>query len=316
MFKDKTTLNELKRICNQLEVSEFEIVFRNKKYKVTPENILNSLVNILYSECYALKETYQTTGVFKKQNHFFDIDETFVSQLSTNNSSNDKIQEGWVIKKNLENGLVEVIKENRTKIVHYNQLANNALKDTVTIHFSKEDKYKQQTFYYVFSNQDFDLNKGITRIYWNINSDGAAILIKHITTKLNYYNIPFLFKCLNNPNLYFRRDAAVLYIEDENIQIIKHLLPDLCIAIQNYLEDDVPLFSFKYRKGVGIAENPNNHESFGMNRINILAESLLKFSNTKKDVDTMLKQISYDFIEKGINPEKPYLNKGSRILIN
>ena len=34
-----------------------------------------------------------------------------------------------------------------------------------------------------------------------------------------------------------------------------------------YLEEDVPLFTYKYNKGTGIAENPSAHESFGMNRM-------------------------------------------------
>jgi hypothetical protein len=93
--------------------------------------------------------------------------------------------------------------------------------------------------------------------------------------------IPFIFKCLTHPDLYFRRDAAVLYIEDSMMPIIKMLLPEICEEMKDYLQEDVPLFACQYAKGVGIAESPNEHESFGMNRVAIIAEVLLRTTQKK-----------------------------------
>ena len=312
MFKNKTILKELTRICNQLQILETEIVFRNKKYNVTTENKLISLINILYSECYALKESYQSKADFS-YNYQLNTDEKFLKELSENNQTKERIHLGWKINQNYPNGFLEVTKNNKNKIIHNNDIINQ---DHTFVSFisKKEDRLRQPTFYYSFSNETIQLDKEITRIYWNITSEGAAKLIKIITEKLNYYLIPFLFKCLNHPDLYFRRDAAVLYIEDKNLKILNFLLPEICIEMKTYLEKDVPLFTFKYFNGVGIAQSPNSQESFGMNRINILAESLLNNINCK-DILILINNISNNFLKKGVNPDLPYLNRGNKIII-
>lgn len=321
MFQDKNILEELTNLIEQLEVSGSHITFREKQYAIMPENALGSLVNVLYSECYALKETYQK-GLAKRQNGTIGISDDFVNLLSANNHTKDKEEQGWQIKNAYSNGYVEVIKHGKTKAVRYSELRNlpngiaPAIGQTVAVHFSKEDKQRQPSFYYVFSNHALDLSQKLTRIYWNINSKGAAELIKNITKTLNHYNIPFLFKCLNHPDLYFRRDAAVLYIEDDAMHIINLILPEICGIMNEYLEEDVPLFTYKYSKGVGIAESPNTQESFGMNRVGIVAEILMHSVQKNETSDAVIKQIETAFLKKGINPSAPFLNKGSRILFN
>jgi hypothetical protein len=321
MFKDCTTLNELKRIIKELKISESSIVFREKKYEINLENQLQSLTNILYSECYSLKENYQNNKL-KKQAIFTNIDPIFIEKLSSNNFSIDRYDDGWFVKNDYMNGYLEVYKGEKNKIVSINEVKfkknpiSTKIGEEVILYFPKEDRNRQPTFYYALSNKTIDFQKSLTRVYWNINSEGAPMLIKSITEKLNFYEIPFLFKCLNNPSLYFRRDAAVLYIEDENIKIVSQILPEIVSIMDNYLEDDVSLFSYKYYKGVGIAESPNNHESFGMNRMNILAGALLNASNENKDEASILNKITSDFIEHGIYPETIFLNKGSKLLYN
>ena len=321
MFQDKNILEELTNLIAQLQVSGSHITFREKQYAITPENIIGSLVNVLYSECYALKDTYQK-GLAKRQNGAIGISDDFVNLLSANNHTKDKEEQDWQIKNSYSNGYVEVVKHGKTKIVRYSELRNlpngiaPVIGQTVAVHFPKEDKQRQPSFYYVFSNRTLDLSQKLTRVYWNINSNGAPALIESITKKLNHYNIPFLFKCLNHPDLYFRRDAAVLYIEDDAMRMISLILPEICEIMNGYLEEDVPLFTYKYSKGVGIAESPNTQESFGMNRVGIVAETLIGLMQKKQDPDVVIKQIETAFLKKGINPSAPFLNKGSRILFN
>lgn len=321
MFQDKIILEELTNLIEQLQVSGSRIVFREKQYAIMPENAKESLVNILYSECYALKDSYQK-GLAKRQNGIIGISDDFISLLSANNHSKDKEEQGWQIRNSYSNGYVEVVKHGKTEMVRYYELRNlpngfiSAIGQTVTVCFPKEDKQRQPSFYYVFSNCPLDLSHKLTRIYWNVNSKGAAVLIDSITKKLNHYNIPFLFKCLNHPDLYFRRDAAVLYVEDNLMHIINLLLPEICGIMNEYLEEDVPLFTYRYSKGVGIAESPNTQESFGMNRVGIVAETLINSMREKQASGMVIKEIEAAFLKKGINPSAPFLNKGSRILFN
>jgi hypothetical protein len=237
--------------------------------------------------------------------------------LSQHNHTKEKTEQGWKVKQTYPNGYAEITRNNENRIVHTSSIkAQTTGEQTVSVLLPKEDRYRQPTFYYAFSNELMDTSQKLVRIYWNCTSDGAQVLLDNITAKLNLYNIPFLFKCLNQPGLYFRRDAAVLYIEDKLIPLLELILPEICREMDAYLEEDVPLFSYHYSKGVGIAENPNIQESFGMNRMTMVAEALLNSSLKKLQPDETIMEIAVAFQQKGINPSATFLNKGSRTLFN
>ena len=318
MFKDKITLLELNRLISEIQISDSKIVFRNKSYNILNEDALTSLTNILYSECYALKEIYQT-GLSKKQQVSIEADSELVEQLSKHNFTTERIDGGWHVKSNLNNGYFQVVKGTAQKTIHLSEFRNSNAPDqssghTASIFLRKEDRHRQPTFYYAFSNNALHLNKNMTRFYWNINSKGAAPLLEELTKKLNHYNVPFLFKCLNHPSLYYRRDAAVLYLSDEHVNLMTILLPELCAKLADYLEEDVPLFSFRFSKGLGIAENPRSNESFGMHRVGLVAKSLLDVSTKQLDKKETVQHIGTHFLNEGIQPERPFSNKGSKTL--
>ncbi|MCD0465311.1 T3SS effector HopA1 family protein [Flavobacterium sp. ENC] len=321
MFQDKTIVKELTRLVSQLHISDSGIIFREKQYAITPENAMGSLIGILYSECYALKETYQS-GEKERKLHFSETNDAFSELLSQNNHTQNKTEKDWVVKTIYPNGYLEIAKQAKNRIIPLSSLIDipvGSIPETgqiATVFFPKEDKHRQPTFHYVFSNQSLNPSQHLTRIYWNCISEGAPVLINILTKKLNYYNIPFLFKCLNHPDLYFRRDAAVLYIEDAILPIIKMLLPEVCDEMKEYLEQDVPLFAYPYAKGVGIAESPNAQESFGMNRVAILAETLFQTAHKKVVADAVVNEIAAAFVQRGIDPKATFLNKGSKISFN
>lgn len=321
MFEDKAIVTELFRLASQLEIYNSHIVFKGKRYDETLDAATPLLTGLLYSECYALKESYQSGQAVRPQ-HFTEDNINFLNLLSQNNHSKDSVEQGWQLKNNYPNGYVEVTKHTESRIVPYSALrdlpagAAVTVGQTVSVFFPKEDRHRQPTFYYIFSNENMDISQNLTRIYWNCTAEGAPVLIDAITKKLNYYNIPFLFKCLNHPSLYFRRDAAVLYIEDSLMPLLGQLLPEICETMAPYLEEDVPLFSYAYRKGVGIAESPNAQESFGMNRMGIVADTLLRAFPKNLTPDEAVKEIATAFLQKGILPTATFLNKGSRITFN
>ncbi len=314
MFKDATTLKELERMVAQLHISHTAITFRGKDYAVTPENALQSLAGILYSECYALKESHQQGLVLKEE---YNKDNSFLALLSAGNHTLNRLEPGWKVSNNYSNGYVEITRNGQIQIVPVTALEGISASSTFpaeqefTVFFPKEDRLRQPTFYYVFSNRHIDTTQRMTRVYWNISSEGAAVLVEAVTKKLNHYNIPFLFKCLSHPSFYFRRDAAVLYVDDAMMPMLSFILPEIYEEVKQHLEEDVPLFTFKYKKGIGIAENPTTEESFGMNRMAAVAGALMDTS-----IADQVQAIAAAFLEKGINPDTPYLNKGSKTLLN
>lgn len=313
MFKDKALHKELSRLISQIEISTSHIDFKGKRHLITDGNAIALLTGLLYAECYMLKESFQL-GELKKPEQYSE-DTGFINLLSQNNLTKEKTEQDWKVKHTYPNGYAEITRNNENRIVNVSSISADGT-ETVSVFFPKEDRHRQPVFYYAFSNEFMDTSKKMVRIYWNCTSEGAPVLLKNITAKLNHYNIPFLFKCLNHPGLYFRRDAAVLYIEDNHMPVLEFLLSEICEAMNSYCEDDVPLFSYHYSKGVGIAENPNMHESFGMNRMALVAEALLKSSLKRLQPDETLNAIAAAFAQKGINPSATFLNKGSRILFN
>lgn len=308
MFEDKDILRELSRIVNQLHISGDRINFRNRYYGLSSENIRQGLTNILYAECYALKEAYQSGSLSKKEN-IIGHDQDFLNLLSDSNHSKDRTEHGWLIQTDYKNGYAEIAKHDQIRVVPM-----SAIRGVDSVFFPKEDRYRQPTFYYVFSDQHFDVLEQTNRVYWNISSEGAPVLIGSITKILNHYKVPFMFKCLSHPALYFRRDAAVLYVDDTVMPMLRMLLPEIYHQVEKFLDDDVPLFSCKYQGGIGLAESPNKHESFGMNRMAILADALLAIQPKMLYDTAAIQEIAAVFLQKGINPARPHLNKGSRIL--
>lgn len=316
MFNDKTIIKELSRFIDQLRISATHLEFRGKQYFITNDNAVTLLTGLLYSECYMLKESYQSKSLnypdsFKEaNNHFIDL-------LSQNNHTRETTEQGWKVNHTYPNGYIAISRNNENRITSLSSIKAQApAEQTVSVFFPKEDRYRQPTFYYAFSNVFMDTSKKLIRIYWNCTGEGAAVLLHNITATLNNYNIPFLFKCLNHPDLYFRRDAAVLYLEDDSMPLIEQILPEIVQKVECYLEDDVPLFSYRYSKGIGIAENPGLQESFGMNRMTIVAETILRIASKNLPSDALISEIAAAFQKKGIAPSVPYLNKGSKILFN
>jgi len=316
MFKDKTILKELTRIIDQIEIGATHIHYNGKFFPITSENAVTVLTGLLYSECYMLKERYQLQPL--PNFDFLQHDASgFIHLLSQNNHTKEKLEQGWEVKQTYTNGYVEIVRNNENRIVNASTIKKLAPgEQTVSVLFPKEDRYRQPTFYYAFSNTPMDTISKLVRIYWNCTREGAPVLLDVLTTRLNHYNIPFLFKCLSHPEHYFRRDAAVLYIDDNHMPLLERILPELFSAMEPYLEEDVPLFSYRYSKGIGIAENPSAQESFGMNRMTIVAETLLQTASKNLPTETILREIAAAFQKKGINPLATYLNKESKILFN
>jgi len=316
MFKDKTIRKELYRIIDRIEISGSLIRYNGKSFPITPENALVVLTGLLYSECYMLKERYQSKPL-QNLNVPTEDPTGFINRLSQNNHTKEKLEQGWEVKHTYTGGYADIARNNEKRIVNTSAIKKLAPgEQTVSVLFPKEDRYRQPSFYYAFSDAPMDTASQLVRIYWNCTPEGAPVLLNVLTTRLNHYNIPFLFKCLSHPEHYFRRDAAVLYIDAALMPLLERILPELVSVMEPYLDEDVPLFSHRHSKGVGIAENPGAQESFGMNRMTILAEVLLQTATTSHSPDTILDEMATAFQKKGISPLTPYYNKGTKILFN
>lgn len=253
----------------------------------------------------------------------YDIERRFVDLLSQANSSNGMWEYGWEIMEIKEDGNDKTIKvKNGDDMILYqdtNQFRTFDGQFEVgkkgSIFMPKEMRHMSYGFYTAIGNTSDEYPSDIVvRMYWNINSSGAPILLKHITTELNTADIPFQFKTLSNPFDYKRTDAAVLYIKKKYLQQCSNQLLQIYEKIKNFLKSETSLFVKKIYPGIGIAEDISESESFGENRTRILAEAIStakeksrKAKCMRADID---KIISY-YQNSGVDIYKPYLNAQS-----
>jgi hypothetical protein len=81
------------------------------------------------------------------------------------------------------------------------------------------------------------------------------------------------------------------------------------------LRDSVPLFTKKLRNGVGLAEEPNTGESFGMHRCRLTAEGIVEaWYRGDQTIQGRMQAVNARFAFNNLKLEKPYLNPGSQDL--
>jgi hypothetical protein len=177
----------------------------------------------------------------------------------------------------------------------------------------------QNGFYMAIGNagmQQVDQNSVMVRIYFNITSEGAVMLMQQLTQNLNQQMIPFSFKVLYNPSDYKRHDAGVLYFHQRDYTAIRSFLQSLDADMRSHFRDAVPLFTKQLAPGLGLAEEPDRklakEESFGMHRCRAIAQGLLSAHQQKEDSPQQrLHHILQQFTAIGVDLRYPYLNSNS-----
>lgn len=240
-------------------------------------NLTNAITNQLYSKFYS----HNTSG----NDSLPSIAERalFMNDLSAANCSTDGLDLYWKIYAvdqqgqafAQKNGVLRQLLPNMYTYANPQQ-TQPIVNQYVHFHRQKENKKAQPVFYYVYGNEYLNHSGAITRIYWHIKPEGATILVSEISNKLNFYKIPFNFKCLNHKMLYTRSDSAVLYFDKKHLTIIQMILPEIVQKMDAYLNDVIPLFTQQLAKGVSFAEDPGNGQSFGMSRCQAISEALVE----------------------------------------
>jgi hypothetical protein len=327
------SLKELETTLRLIQRQPNGFTFRDRIYTLDNAQVqqygkpfaeTQALTNLLYSEAYARKRSAGSSSLHMPETtpEFLQQQQAFAEQLSAHNFTTPRIDEGWMVLHVHASGQLNVSKGGTNIVLQPNEyrlaagVMQPVINSLVTRITAKENRALQPAFYYVYSEAGFDYLPTIVRIYWNLEATGAHKLVQHITQKLNYYRLPFLFKCLNHPEMYKRRDAAVLYVQKRYLAILEEILPLIIAEVSTHLQKDVPLFSYALAPGVGFAESPVNGDSFGLVRMRMVSTGLMRaFDKQHKETEQQLSEIIAAFTEQGINPVAPYLNEGSMMTL-
>ena len=316
---------ERKLVANYQEYKEWKEGIQsfgsNIRSQGIPEQaILEKLQQYIYKYFYSTGSTHPDLSLLKKYGDFALLPEEqnrFMNHLSLHNTSIIRYDLYWevdqvthdsiVVKKN---GMLKKVKPNGYVPVQPSiPLARGHL---VNVLNKKEDRELQTYFYYVYGNDQPTESEELIRFYFNFEPSEIHRLIRQLTSLFNKYELPFSFKCLNHPDYYHcRADGAVLYIEKRHRHLAWMLIKKSYEALESYFLSETPLFTYKIFPGLGFAENPGQHQSFGMTKSYIV--SLIIINEYKLQRKCTTKEITDILTAYGTDAKKPYLNVDSGV---
>ncbi|MGE0388597.1 MAG: T3SS effector HopA1 family protein [Candidatus Nitrosocosmicus sp.] len=244
----------------------------------------------------------------------------FTSKLSSSNMGTGPWDPGWKVVEVETDGDILVRKTDLTLRVHshhFKSISSNAplVGSVGMIKMVKGFKRLFPGFYMVNGNTlppQNQRNDVILRFYWNIVPRYSSFMVNIISRDFNNLKIPFKFKILNDPFLYPRADAGVLYISKSVYSNSINLILDVYKRVNRFLYSSTPLFAKRLAPGLSMAEDPNNGESFGMDRSKTLADAIFKSHKESSASKVRIHQIRTYFLKSGIDLKYPYLNMGSK----
>lgn len=308
-----------------------EVILRFQQLPLSMQHkFLNSqLCNFLYSIYYngagkiALSLHAESVNSSKFQNlennTFLGVDMNFYDQLHLHNQGQGYFDPNWQVLNQVNEQIFMVKKGELTLHIECDgylkaEDKKASIGDFVAI--KMPPNLVQNGFYMAVG--DAGLPKGmIVRIYFNLNPEGAVLMMGNLTQQLNAKLIPFTFKALYNPSDYQRYDSAVLYFQKSNYGIIHQILQSIYLECYQYFNTEVPLFTKFIAPGLAVAEEPDRKfaekESFGLNQCQIITNSLLEaWQQGDESKENRMRLIIKHFSNQGIELERPYLNSNSQ----
>ncbi len=289
--------------------------FPNHPLPQTP--LIRDMQNQLYMRCYMRRFEEEPLV----SNTPFTSDPTFVGKLSLSNRSQHRWESGWTVYAIAQNGQLSLQKGDRQRMAIPGEYISTGppgmppqIGSVVTVAVPRESANSQPAFYFMYGETLSDVwdEYALLRFYFHATSECAPDLIEYLTLNLNRYQVPFRMKALNEPVMYQRSDAVVLYLAKRYHGIATRIVRGMPNSLAAQLRATTPLFSLPLQPGVGIAEDPNSGESFGMNRCRMVAEGIVDaWMAGDQSAGTRLNAIAARFAAGGFNFYRPYLSPGS-----
>lgn len=249
------------------------------------------------------------------------VDAGLLEALSMANTTRDRWEHGWVIEQIMQHGQVSAQKGSIRRSLWPGQFLS---KDgpasiprqgaEISVFYARESRSLQTGFYYAFGEEAEEAGDslGLVRLYWNISFEGAPRLVGLVTSRLNRFHVPFRVKFATARSQFGRTDVSVIYIVKRFFHITAELMLDVHKEIEDAVGDDVPLFSKRLARGLGVAEDPGTGESFGQSRCRRLAESVWNcYQRGEQTTDARWSEFGRLLKESGLDPEHTHLNSGS-----
>jgi len=288
----------------------------NSRFTPAMSPVVATLQNVLYGNCYVKPFDGSISDVVLDMTS--GAADEWVDSLSAANSSKERWEEGWRVQSFLPTGQIYAERPGANRAFWPGEFLTRGSPGMapqpgtpIAVLLPREARHLQPGFYFVFGETVGEQHDEFAnvRYYWNLQQEGAAELVRLLTAVLNKYQVPFKLKVVNHPRLLGRSDASVLYVGRRYYRIAAEIAFEVHEAVGQSLNDAVPLFTQRLRRGLAFAEDPGPQESFGMARCRLLAEGLsMAFQEGISGVDDRLERINRHFAQSGITLEHPHLN--------
>jgi hypothetical protein len=177
--------------------------------------------------------------------------------------------------------------------------------------------------FWVAASQGWDIANSelpLVRVYWNLPVCQTPTLVDQVTRILGDSRTAYLLKVAlpEADGTVHRADRAVLYLVAGEDPALPREVTAIYSALGAVLVDGSPRLTLPLARGVAVAEDPGDAQSFGQHRCRIIAEALtgegreLPPPNTAEGVVRRAAAIAEEFEARGLDPDRPYLGPGSR----
>ncbi|HST06329.1 MAG TPA: T3SS effector HopA1 family protein, partial [Chloroflexia bacterium] len=279
--------------------------------KLARSYVLDSLASHLYAYFYCPGRACSERGSYSNALP----DTAFVDQLSAANCGRGYWDDGW-----------EVIVEHPEKLrvrkgglmmwarpaEYRRSVLDGESADTVRLRFPGEQRAISPGFYMAFGDLPLPSNEPTLRVYWNIMPEGAADLMASLTELMNGSGYPFRLKVLTDQRDLTRCDRAVLYMKQADWEPLRVDLERVRAGCAHLMRDGVPSLTLPVGRGVAIAEDPGDGESFGQLVSRLVAGGFLSaYELGAHSLGDRLDVVKGQFTMHNLNFERPYLSPGS-----
>lgn len=260
-----------------------------------------------------------------ENNTYLGVDLAFYERLHDSNSGEGYFDPDWQVLREESDGSLAVHKHGLTLHVERDRHLPPAIQsitvgDAIAIRLPKNRV--QNGFYMAVSNvglykhQHSDTEPEVVRVYFNLSSEGAIVVMGSLTRQLNEIELPFTFKVLYNPADYGRYDSGVLYFDRHHYANVRSVLQKVYAENRSHFRSSVPLFTKLLAPGLAVAEEPerkfSEQESFGTHRCQIVANGLLEARATGDESPaSRIAAILQQFSLAGIGLDRVHLNANS-----
>ncbi len=303
----------LKHIVNSLEISPSgQIIFRNRPllnfmeltHRSGAEDLAllqKQLSELLYEQFYC------AGGLSEPENR------NFLEELKKNNLSRSRIRKGYTLEIAQELPYLACKGDHRLKLFPGSYLlpGGHETGDEAWVYFPKENV--KGIFYYAFSHVPATFfHESTLRFYFNTDAQGSILLMNYFTGSLNKARVPFMLKCICEPQHMHRSDSFILYTDYRFVNAAYAFIREIPETLSRHFYPDPPLFTLALGPGTGFAESPPDpQKSFGMARCELLAEAL---TETRENQEGRLETVMTYIERKGYALRRFFLNPGSRLV--